>query len=63
MAKAIALDTAAYSRPDPSDYSLADTVLAVVRKRVEALPTQRTAVGDLYRPDDVLRLLGGGGDE
>lgn len=65
VAKAIALDTAAYSRPEPSDYSLADTVLATVRRHVEALPELHCDSDDtqVLRRRDVQRLLGGGGDE
>lgn len=60
VAKAIALDTAGYSRPEPSDYSLADAVLALVRKRVLRLPRHKVFQrGWHVRLDDLIALLGG----
>ena len=62
VAKAIALDTAAYSLPVPSDYSLADAVLAVVRKhyreRIADLRHQRGGDGWIVRYDDLTALFG-----
>ena len=65
VAKAIALDTAAYSLPVPSDYSLADAVLAVVRKhyreRAEGLVFWYSN-GPVMDRRDVLALFGGDDD-
>lgn len=62
VAKAIALDTAAYSLPVPSDYSLADAVLAVVRKhyreRIADLRHQWGGDGWIVRYDDLTALFG-----